>query len=240
MTLNGQATEQSDTPSALSALPPRDASALVRTVRDRLRQAILFGELTAGTRLNQVKVAEQLGVSRMPVRTASADLVAEGLLEPIATGGVAVRPLTQEDVLRAYEVREALEAGAAKEAARRQPAAAIDEVFAILDQHSELGGANDIARLAELDRAFHSAILNSTDNPYYSRAMVPMWSVVERAMIGMLQQVPGMFKLSWEQHRGIAEAVRDGEVELAEARVHEHLSHAADALIQAFALQQTD
>lgn len=225
---------------ALTALPPRDASALVRMVRDRLRQAIMFGEIPTGTRLNQVHVAEQLGVSRMPVRTATAELVTEGLLEPIATGGVAVRPLNRDDVLNAYEVREALEAQAARDVAERQPKTAIDRLFAILDRHDELGGVNDVAALTELDREFHSAILEGTDNPFFARAMVPMWSIVERAMIGMLQTVPDMFNLAWQQHREIAEALRDAEPDLVEARVREHIAHAAESLSRAYAAARSD
>ena len=215
---------------ALQALPPRDSSALARSVRDRLRLAIILEEIPPGTRLNQVHVAEQLGVSRMPVRAAAADLVVEGLLEPIPTGGVAVRALTSQDVRAAYEVREALEAQAARDAAERGSTAAIDRLFDVLNRHERLGGANDTSTLLELDREFHMTILEATDNPYFARAMVPLWSVVERAMVGMLRNIPDMFELAWRQHRQIAEALRSGNADLAEASLREHLEHAVSGL----------
>ena len=215
--------------SALSALPPRDSSALANSVRDRLRMAIVLGEIPSGVRLNQVQVAAQLGVSRMPVRVASADLVVEGLLEPLATGGVAVRRLSNEDVTAAYRVREALEAQAVRDVAQARPEAALAELNEILKRHAELGGVNDIHTLLELDREFHGTILESTDNPFYGRAMVPMWSVVERAMVGMLEVVPDMFDLAWRQHRQIVEALTAGDADLAEQRAREHIRNAADS-----------
>lgn len=213
--------------SSLSALPPRDSNALVRSVRDRLRMAIVLEELPSGARLNQVQVAEQLGVSRMPVRVAAADLVGEGLLEHLPTGGVAVRSLSIRDVEDAYKVREALEAQAVREVALARPEAGLNELSAILDRHEELHGVNDTRTLLELDRAFHGTILDSTDNPYFSRAMVPMWSVVERAMVGMLRTVPDMFGLAWRQHRAIAEAIAAGDADLAERLVREHIRDSA-------------
>jgi DNA-binding GntR family transcriptional regulator len=215
---------------ALTALPPRDASVLVRTVRDRLRMAIILTEIPPGARLNQVQVAERLGVSRMPVRAAAADLVVEGLLDNLPTGGYVVRALSESDVRRAYEVREALEAQAARDVASSAPEADIDGLFEILDRHAALGGVNDTAELLALDRAFHGMILDATDNPYFGRAMVPLWSVVERAMVGMLRDVPDMFDRAWQQHRRIAEALRAGDADGAERLTREHLGHAADAL----------
>jgi len=212
---------------ALSALPPRDSSALARSVRDRLRRAIVLEELPPGVRLNQVMVAQQLGVSRMPVRVAAADLVVEGLLEPLPTGGVAVKALSRGDVENAYRVREALEAQAVREVASTRPPHGLAELSAVLDRHEGLGGVNDTERLLELDRAFHWAILDATDNPYFSRAMVPMWSVVERAMVGMLRTVPEMFDLAWKEHRLIAEAIADGDADLAEQRTRNHIRDSA-------------
>lgn len=218
--------------SALRALPPRDSNALVRSVRDRLRMAIVLEEIPAGVRLNQVRVAEQLGVSRMPVRVAAADLVVEGLLEPLPTGGVAVRSLSRRDVHDAYKVREALEAQAARDVALTRPEAGLGELRAVLARHEALGGVNDTRMLLELDRSFHWAILDATDNPYFRRAIVPMWSVVERAMVGVLRTLPDMFDLAWKQHRGIVDALEAGDADLAERRAREHIRDSAARLAE--------
>jgi DNA-binding GntR family transcriptional regulator len=214
--------------SALSELPPRDTTALVRMVRDRLRAAITFGEIEPGTRLNQVQVAQQLGVSRMPVRQAVADLQAEGLLDPLPSGGVVVRALTHDDMLGVYEVRAALECQAVRHVADRS--SSLDAVFAVLDDHAALAGARDPVTLLELDRRFHMAILDSTGNSSFRRAILPTWSVVERAMVGMLVSIPEMFERAWDEHAGIADAIRLGDADLAEARMRNHLEFSAAQL----------
>lgn len=218
--------------SALTALPPRDSGALARSVRDRLRMAIVLEEIPAGSRLNQVQVAEMLGVSRMPIRVAAADLVGEGLLEPLPTGGVAVRALSRRDVQDAYKVREALEAQAVREVALAQPKAGVEELFSILQRHADLGGVNEMRSLLELDRDFHRTILDATDNPFFSRAMVPLWSVVERAMVGVLRTVPDMFDRAWREHRQITEAIAAGDAELAERLAREHITNSAEQLAE--------
>jgi DNA-binding GntR family transcriptional regulator len=214
--------------SALHALPPRDTSALVRAVRDRLRRAIVLEELSPGSRLNQVQVAAMLGVSRMPVRAAAAELMAEGLLEPIASGGFAIPVLTPRDVRDAYGVRGALEAEAVRVVAQQQPVEVMQALDAVLRRHQALGGANDTAVLLQLDREFHAAILDGTRNPYFARAMVPLWSTVERSMVGVIRTVPDMFRRAWREHHEIADAIRSGNADTAERSLRAHLTGASD------------
>ena len=216
--------------SALSELPPRDATALVRTVHERLKAAITFGELAPGTRLNQVQVAQQLGVSRMPVRAAVSDLQAEGLLEPLPNGGVRVRELTSADIQAVYEVRIALETEAARHVATSEAATGLDEVDDVLREHGELGGSSDPVALLELDRRFHMAILDATGNPGFRRAIGPIWPTVERAMVGLLVSIPEMFESAWMEHHKIAEALRSGDPERAQHQVRAHLESAAERL----------
>src|SRR5690554_6192221 len=85
----------------------------------RLRELILEGELPAGSRISELWVVEQLGVSRTPVRAALARLQEVGFLEPIPSGGYAVRSFTEDDVWDAIEVRGTLEGLAARLAAER-------------------------------------------------------------------------------------------------------------------------
>ena len=218
---------------ALTELPPRDASALVRSVVERLRTAITFGELPPESRLNQVQLAAQLGVSRMPVRAALTELQAEGLIDPLPGGGAVVRALTKADLQNVYEVRTALESQAVRHVADRDAGEAapdIDVIFQVLADHAALGGSSDPVALLQLDRRFHMAVLDATGNPVFREALVPIWSRVERAMVGMLTSIPDMFEQAWREHQAIAEALRDGDADLAEARTKAHLQFAAAQL----------
>jgi len=217
---------------ALSQLPTRDATMLVRNVSDRLRMAIIYGELSPGERLNQVQVANQLGVSRMPVREAVAELLAEGLLYSLPHGGAAVRPLTPTDLSNAFAVRMALETSAVRQVA--DGPSNLDELYAVLAEYHLLDHPLDELTELELDRRFHSEILRATGNSYFRRAMLPIWSTVDRAIVQALKIMPHiMYKEAWKQHREIVDAMSVGDSQLAEVHMREHLSMGAEQLTSA-------
>lgn len=84
-----------------------------------VRDLIICGEIQSGTRLSELALAERLGISRTPLRSALARLEQEGLVEAIPTGGYAVRSFTREDVVDAIELRGVLEGTALRRAAER-------------------------------------------------------------------------------------------------------------------------
>src|SRR5438105_268871 len=88
------------------------------TVRERIRTAILAGELPAGTKLVEADLARSFGVSRGPIREALRELSREGLVVDLPRRGTFVCTLSQTDFLEVYAVREALELGAAHEATK--------------------------------------------------------------------------------------------------------------------------
>lgn len=217
---------------ALQELPPRDTTALVRTVRDRLRLAIAQREIPEGTRLNQVQVATQLGVSRMPVRTAITDLIAEGLLVPMASGGVMVRTLTEQDIRNVYEVRLALESQAVRHVAETKPKDGLARIQRVIADHRPQVRDYDATELLAADREFHTTLLDATENEYFRRSIVPVWSVVERAMFGALS-IPDLVPRAWKEHEEIAKALRAGDPDRAERAMRRHLQHAAEDLARA-------
>lgn len=212
--------------SVLAELPPRDTTALVRGVRERLRLAIALGEIPGGSRLNQVQLAKQLGVSRMPIRTATAELLAEGLLEMVPGGGVAVRRFTERDLRDVYEVRGALESRAVRHVAEEQPSWGLANIEKIVETHKPLVTTYGAAQLLAADREFHMAILDATDNSYFQRSLLPVWSTVERAIVQLLH-IKEVFARAWDEHEQIAQALRAGDPDLAESRMHNHLENAA-------------
>ncbi|WP_166969555.1 GntR family transcriptional regulator [Brevibacterium atlanticum] len=228
-----------DRPSVLGQLPPRDTTALVRDVRDRLRLAIVLGEIQTGSRLNQVKLAQQLGVSRMPVRTAITELVTEGILEVVPGGGVIVSPLTADDVRNVFEVRGALEIRAARTVAVDQPTWGIAKIEKIVDAHRSHFHEYAPAQLLTADRDFHMAILDATGNPFFRRSIMPVWSTVERAMVQVLN-LSEVFEQAWTQHDQIARAIRAGDADEVEATSREHLEFAAEALARAILVDSAD
>lgn len=220
---------------ALTQLPARDSTTLVTTVRDKLREAIVREELPAGMRLSQEQLARQLGVSRMPVRAAIMALITEGLLEHRQSGGVVVRPLSLKDLEDVYEVRQAIESQAVRHVTLHPTPEGLDQVLSVLHEHRGSIADYSPVRLLEADREFHLALLKATGNGQFMKAVVPLWSVVERAMFRMLT-MPGVAALAWDEHEKIAAAIAEGNPDEAERHLREHLRNAATQLGEVMSL----
>src|ERR1700738_1426886 len=91
----------------------KDVSPMREKARQHIQWKIAARELAGGTGGSELVIAKELGVSRTPVREAIGQLVAEGLLQQLPTGGVAVAQLSRRDIIDLYELREALEVYAA-------------------------------------------------------------------------------------------------------------------------------
>ena len=140
--------------------PRKDIARLSRSTvrdatRDALRELIITGQLAVGEPLRQDELASQLGISRTPLREALQALVAEGLVRMDAHRGAVVTKPSPTQLAETYEIREALEVLAGREAARLSTVAHAAEVAAILDQ---MRGVSHPETWAELNSRFHSAI----------------------------------------------------------------------------------
>ncbi len=128
-----------------------------------LRRRILGGELAGGTRLYEVPLAEDLQISRTPVREAMSRLVEEGLLERARNGGFVVRSFGLADVVDAIELRGVLEGTAARLAAERGvPAEELARMEVLLGQldacFGEEPGDVDFEGYSELNARFHEEL----------------------------------------------------------------------------------
>jgi DNA-binding GntR family transcriptional regulator len=215
----------------LIRLPVRDASSTRLAVLNQLRRAITVNELPAGTRLIQTQLADRLGVSRMPVRDAISDLVAEGLAEPLPGGGAVVTVLSVEDMRAVYAVRASLELEAVRLVATAQNAD-LSAVDGIIERHRPLlqGGTQD---LLDLDRDFHWAIYRATGNRFLLAALTPVWSQISRIMFAVLN-IPSYSEIAWREHVAIADAIKAGDVETAVHLTEQHITNGGDRLIGTF------
>lgn len=204
----------------------------LRAVLD-LRDRIIGGRLPPGERLYEVPLAEQLGISRTPVREALARLEQEGLIERQPGGGFAVRTFSLADVLDAIELRGVMEGTAARLAAERGAApdrlramhTLTDALDATLDSAS---GVTDFDAYVDLNATFHAqlAALAGSDliRAEVERAnRMPFASPV--AFLHAQQDVPGFRRsliTAQAQHRAIVAAIEAREGARAEAIAREH------------------
>jgi DNA-binding GntR family transcriptional regulator len=130
-------------------------------VLDYLRSEILRGRMPPGTRLNQYVFAEQLRVSRMPVREALRTLQAEGLVELQPHRSAIVVSLEPDDIAEIFDIRATLEARAAQLAASRLSDEAIDRLRELDEEMSRALEAHD-ERWLLLHREFHRTIYSAS------------------------------------------------------------------------------
>jgi DNA-binding GntR family transcriptional regulator len=199
-------------------------------VADALREAILDGVLKAGTWLREAEVSRELEVSRTPVRDAFRILAAEGLVNINANQGAVVSHLTSDDILELYVVREALEALAARLAARRAPERCRERFAALIPQMRLVARDKDVAGLLQLNFEFHTIIREASGNRYLQRSLSQLWNAARRFPDPTLK-LPGRIAESLREHLAIAEAISKGDVEAAERLSSQHMRHLSELRI---------
>lgn len=194
---------------------------LVDDATQILRNAILNGRLRDGTRLRQTDLADQLGISRTPIREALVRLQDEGLVELLPGGGVRVKLLNPDEAVALYDLREVLDGLAARlAAARATPAncARLERALARMAQCLERADAN---QWFPAHVAFHDEIFRAAGNArLLALAAVVRLSI--RHFHPLLLRTAHRLEDAWREHRGIFEAIvaRDGERAEALARAH--------------------
>lgn len=195
-------------------------------VHHALREAILSGVLAPPAWLREDELASALKVSRTPIREALRRLSDEGLTQHVANRGTVVAPVTIDEVLAVYAVRESLEGLAARSAALRRPPGLVDELRRIHRLMSEsING--DAQVMAELSFEFHAAIRDAAGNPYLSRFLAHCEQVVRRFGRNTFTR-PGRPEIALAEHFGMLEAIASGDAELAEHRAVEHMRQARE------------
>jgi len=196
-------------------------------VTDAMREAILDGVLAPSMWLREDEIAHALAVSRTPVREALRRLSDEGLAIKTAHQGTVVAPLSLEDVLALYVVRENLEGLAARLAASRQPAGLVDRLSALNDEMRTALGAGEVPTLARVNLEFHRALREASSNPYLSRFLLQVEHAVRRLSASTFQ-APGRAEEVLREHQDIIDAISSRDPDAAERSAKAHMHRARE------------
>jgi DNA-binding GntR family transcriptional regulator len=184
-----------------------------------LRQGILQGDLAPGERLRSDALANDLRVSRTPVREALRKLEAEGLVERSGSGLI-VREFSEKDLTELFYVREALEGMAARLAAENATPGEIAEIREMLDDMEAVRQRGDIAALRPLTAEFHRLICRAAHNERLLQSLKSLLDHVRQMRTSTLY-VAGRPAAALKEHRDLLEAIAardpDGAEELARA-----------------------
>ena len=171
-----------------------------------LRQAILKGELEPGERLMEMQLAEQLGVSRTPIREAIRKLELEGLVLMIPRRGAIVAKITEKDLKDVLEVRASLERLSTKLACERMEEETIEELREAQEAFKAALRGDDITLQAQKDVEFHDVIYKSTTNLRLIQMLNNLREQMYRYRLEYLKDGTSHQKLV-EEHEAIIEAL---------------------------------
>lgn len=147
-----------------TALALVQRTSLTRLVADSLERLILSGELSPGAKLNEVALADRLGVSRGPLREAFRTLEEYGLIRQEKNRGAFVREIALAEAADIYDVRSGLDATAGRLLAQRITPAQLEILRALVAAMRDAAGTDDVERFHALNLGFHDRIIEMTGN----------------------------------------------------------------------------
>jgi GntR family transcriptional regulator of gluconate operon len=234
-TEEGTMTENDDRMTTLKPLQP--TRSLAEDAADMIREQILGGGFGQGDHLVEARIAEQLNVSRGPVREAFKLLRAEGLLEEEPRRGTFVVSLSPKDVREIYGVRAAIEGRAARMVATANDPALAAELRGLLEAMEAAVRKGDAAAVFRCDLAFHDGLCRLAGNSRLHEVFlrhVPML----RSLLRLDERVYGSMDEVAHEHLPLVEAIEAGDGD-ASARIAEaHCDHAGHLISTYIETQQ--
>lgn len=199
-------------------------------VFETLREAIISATLKPGERLMEIQLAEEMGVSRTPVREAIRKLELEGFVVMVPRKGAYVAGISMKDIADVFEIRAALESLAAGLAAERITEEELEQLERILVKIGECVQKNDLGQLIDVDTEFHDTLYKACRNERLVQIVSNLREQIQRARTASLS-TPGRMKDALEEHKKIVEAVSERNVELAQQLAREHIENAENTML---------
>jgi DNA-binding GntR family transcriptional regulator len=191
-------------------------------VYEELREAILDLRLQPGEPLREAAIAEQLGVSKTPIREALTRLEQEGLVETTSFKGAVVSAYSRQDLIEIYELRELLEGAAAREAAASISDDELSGLEALIEKSRALQARGDMSKLAEALSEFDVVIFGQVENRRIRSLIENLQAHLER--IGKLTAaIPGRIEASVDEHDRIVRAIRARDTDESERSMRAHI-----------------
>ena len=199
-------------------------------VRDEIRQRIIVGSLAQGERIFEDQLAQDLGVSRNPVREALQTLAREGFVEIEPRRGARVMVLSDTRATELFQVREPLEGLVAALAAERRTDAQLGDLAAIVEAGRDALGAGNLTALPALNTRFHRLLVETADNALLAELLDELMHVIEWMYT---RRVRERAFWSWDEHAAITARIAARDPAGAEAIARDHIRKARDGYFAA-------
>jgi len=200
-------------------------------VYDSLKKSILHGKLKGGQRLIEEQLANQIGISRTPVREAFHKLERDDLVSRLPKGGFAVREFTKEDVEEIFGIRSALESYASYLATLHLTPERISTLENKVEDLENTLKKGEYDKVIQLQTEFHDLLYKFCKSKKLLEMINNFRDYFYRYRPALLQTKDG-FKYSIEDHRRMLEAMKKKNPRLVERVVRKHLARGKELIIK--------
>ena len=202
-----------------AALAPIEQTPLKVQIADQLRRAIVTGRLRPGAALVETALAEQLNVSRAPIREAVQILENDGLVETVAYKGKRVKPLTVREVIETCEMRTVFDVTAARRVLAN--GTAVDTLWQPCRVMEEAAAAGDREALVVADEAFHRLLIELSGHALLTQLWAGLYLRIHQIMSLRNDRDVNLVDIA-ANHPPIVRALAAGDGALAERLIAEH------------------
>lgn len=213
-------------------------SSLHEEVADRLRERIFDGELAPGAFLDEPGLAQEMAISRTPLREALKVLTAEGLVRHEPRRGCFVAEVTEQDLDEIFPVIALLEGRCAYEAAQNASDADLEALEALHGRLARHAKARRVNEYYAANFAIHEAIIALAGNRWLAQVITDLRKIVKLARLQQLH-APGRLDQSLSEHLAVFAALKARDAEGAEAAMRTHLTRQRGALRDLARAQRT-
>ncbi|MBV7395484.1 FCD domain-containing protein [Mameliella sediminis] len=220
----------SSSSSALKKINERRSRTMTSIAAEAIEDMIVNGDLVAGDRINESYLADQLGISRGPIREACRSLEQAGLLSNKTNRGMYVREMSLDEARELYELRGAIAALVGELIVKRGKDKEISALVDLVDRMQQAANASDAPSYYKLNLQFHDALVEASGNRTlavtYHRIVNQLHLLRRR---GLVQE--GNLEISNQEHRAITDALVARDSEAAAAAMKSHVTNGLSRLL---------
>lgn len=203
-------------------------TSLADRVFEKLENDIIFGVYPRGEMLTELKLVEQLGVSRTPIREALRRLEQERLITDTGKGSM-VLGITDDDLLDILNIRLNVEGLASYYAAKNATKDGLAELKHVVDLQEFYFGKGDTEHIREMDDQFHALICQLSGRTVISDTLTPLHRKTQRYRKASIENQARMGQVV-KEHRNIYDAIAAGDAELAQQLTVAHITNAKKSM----------
>lgn len=205
----------------------KENKSLTSIIFEKIREDILNGLYDPSEKIVEAKLADELGVSRTPVREALKQLELDGLVENIPNRGVIVKGVTRQDIQDIYTIREAIEGIAAKWSVERmsdEELASLKEIYELMEFYTF---KKDVDKIFELNTRFHELIYMATNSRFLEHVLRDFQLFIKTTRYDSLKS-EGRLEGTLKEHKAILDAFINRDKDEAVQTILAHINHSKE------------